>query len=124
MPHKDIPESQDDEFARSVRVRDAARRAFVTVDTDQRPRKAAVSASRPDRLTLEPGDMCYFWRVGWSPGMATAVSQVGQGHYFMSMVDEFSNNLLSNCHMSRIVSAWPRGCARIPGPRSKRGSCE
>ena len=29
------PESQDDEFARSVRVRDAARRAFIAVDTDQ-----------------------------------------------------------------------------------------
>ena len=27
-PHKDIPESQDDEFARSVRVRDAARGAL------------------------------------------------------------------------------------------------
>ena len=31
VPHKDIPESQDDEFARSVRVRDAARRAFIAV---------------------------------------------------------------------------------------------
>ena len=83
VPHQDIPESQDDEFARPIRVRDAARRAFITVDTDQRLRRAAVSASRPDRLTFEPGDMCYFWRdgVGWSPGMATVVSQVGQGHY-------------------------------------------
>ena len=71
------PESQDDEFARSVRVRDAARRAFIAVDTDQRLRRAAISASRPDRLTFEPGDMCYFWRngLGWSPGMATVVSQ-------------------------------------------------
>ena len=85
VPHKDIPESEDDEFARSIRVRDAACRAFITVDTDQRLRKAAVSASRPDRLTFGPGDMCYFWRdgVGWSPGMATVVSQVGQGHYYV-----------------------------------------
>ena len=85
VPHKDIPESQDDEFARSVRVRDAARRAFITVDTDQRLRRAAVSASRPDRLTFEPGDMRHFWRdgLGWSPGMATVVSQVGQGHYYV-----------------------------------------
>ena len=69
-----IPESQDDEFARSVRVRDAARRAFIVVYKDQRLRRAAVS--RPDRLTFEPGDMCYFWRdgLGWSPGMATGVS--------------------------------------------------
>ena len=36
VPHKDIPKSQDDEFARSVRVRDAACRAFIAVDTDQR----------------------------------------------------------------------------------------
>ena len=60
VPHKDIPESQEDEFARSVRVRDAARRAFISVDTDQRLRRAAISASRP-----------------------TVVSQVGQGHYYV-----------------------------------------
>ena len=34
VPHKDIPESQDDELTRSVRVRDAARRAFIAVETD------------------------------------------------------------------------------------------
>ena len=69
VPHEDIPESQDDEFARSVRVRDAARRAFIAVDTDQRLRTAALSASRLDHLTFEPEDMCYFSRdgLGWSP---------------------------------------------------------
>ena len=86
VPHKDFPESQDDEFARSVRVRDAALRAFIAVDTDQKLRKAAVSASRPDWSTFEPGDTCHFWRdgLGWSPGMATVVSRVGQGHYAMN----------------------------------------
>ena len=43
VPHKDIPESQDVEFARSVRVRDAAHRAFIALDTDQRLRRATVS---------------------------------------------------------------------------------
>ena len=85
VPFKDIPETQDDEFARTVAIRDAARRAFVTVDTDKRLRRAAVAASRPSRLTFQPGDLCYFYReqVGWSPGMATVVSQVGQGHYYI-----------------------------------------
>ena len=29
--------------------------------------------------------MCYFWRdgLGWSNGMATVVSQVGQDHYYV-----------------------------------------
>ena len=75
VPHKEVPQSQDDEFARSVRVRDAARRAFIAVDTDQRLRGAAVSAFRPDWLTFESGDLCYFWRdaMGWYGH----VSQVG-----------------------------------------------
>ena len=126
VPHKNIPESQDDEFAHSIRVRDAARRAFIIVDTDQRLRRAAVSASRPDRLTFDLGDMCYFWRDGvvgvleWPLWCLKFVKAT----IMLTMVDDFSNNLLSNCHMSRSVIACPRGCARIPGPRSKCGSCE
>ena len=34
VPHKDTPESQDDEFARAVRIRDAAKRSFLHVGTD------------------------------------------------------------------------------------------
>ena len=38
-------------------------------------------------MTFKPGDLCYFYRhqgiQGWSPGMATVVSQVGQGHYYI-----------------------------------------
>ena len=47
------------------------------MNTDQRLRKAA---------TFELRDMCYFWRdgVGWSPGMATVVSQIGQGRYYVN----------------------------------------
>ena len=48
VPHKDIPESQDDEFARSVRVRDAARGAFIVVDTDH------VSGRQSSRVTKVP----------------------------------------------------------------------
>ena len=42
-----------------------------------------VSEMQP--AVFEPGDLCYFWRdgEGWSPGMATVVSQVGQGHHYV-----------------------------------------
>ena len=58
---------------------------FVHVDTDNRMRKAAAVPSRPNRLTLEPGDLCHLWREGngWSPGMSTVVLQVGQGHCYV-----------------------------------------
>ena len=67
------------------RVGDGARRAFISVDTDKRLRRAAVAASRIHRLTFEPGDLCYFQRDAWewSPGMATVVFQVDQGHYYI-----------------------------------------
>ena len=112
VPHKDIPESQDDEFARSIRVRDAARRAFIA-----RLRRAAVSASRPDRLTFEPGDMRHFWRdgLGWrSWNGHRGVSSWSKATIMLTMVDGFSNNQLSNCHMSRNVSAWPKRLCENP----------
>ena len=52
VPQKYIPESQDDEFARSVRVRDAARRAFTSVDTDQR-----LPQGRSPCISSEPVDL-------------------------------------------------------------------
>ena len=46
--------------------------------------------------------------------MATVVSEVGQGTAMLTMVDEFSNNLLSNCQMSRNVNALPERLCENP----------
>ena len=63
LPFRDIPESADDEFARTVRLRDFARRAFIEVDTDARIRVALNRRHRPGRMTFRPGDLCYFYRL-------------------------------------------------------------
>ena len=62
------------------------------VDTDYRQRKAAAAA-RHDRLTLEPGDFCYFWRDehGWSRGMEQWCRQWVKDTAASTMVDESSN---------------------------------
>ena len=56
-PHKDILGSQDEEFARSVRVRDAWPAVRSMLWTLVRVLRGAA-ASRPDRPTFEPGDLC------------------------------------------------------------------
>ena len=107
VPHKDIPESQDDEFARSVRVRDAARRAFIAVDTDQRLRRAAVSA------------------LGWSPGMATVVSQVGQGNCYVDYGGRiFKQSTEQLSHVTERERLAQEAVRESQEPRSRRGSCE
>ena len=85
LPFKNLPDSPEDEFGRAVQIRDAARRAFIAADTNQRLRRAAAAASRPSRLKFSPGDLVYFHRQveGWSAAMATVVSQVGVGHYYV-----------------------------------------
>lgn len=85
IPFKDIPEDDTSDFARTVRLRDSARRAFVQADTDMRLRRALSARSRPDRLIYQPGDRVFYWRArhGWSPQAAVVVSQVGVGHYYI-----------------------------------------
>ena len=80
VPHKDLPECQDDEFARSVRVRCTPPCFHCCRHGSEAPHTDAVSASRLDRWTFEPGDVCYCGRdaMGWNPRMATVVSQVSQ----------------------------------------------
>ena len=100
------------------------RRAFIAVDTDQRLRRAAISASRPDRLTFEPGDLCYFWRngLGWSPGMATVVSQVGQGHYCV----DYGGRIFKQAaeQLSHVTERERLAQEAVRESRSIHGSCE
>ena len=56
--------------------------------------------------------------------MATVVSQAGQGHYYVDYggrIFKQSAELLSHVTERERLA---RGCARILGPRSKRGSRE
>ena len=101
VPQQNIPESQDDEFARLVRVRDAARRAFISVDTDQRLSRAAVAASRPHRLTFEPGELCYFWRdaLGGVLEWRQWCLKLVKGIIFLTIVDAFSSTRQSSCRL-------------------------
>ena len=101
VPHNNITEGQDDEFARLVRVRDAARRAFISVDTDQRLSRAAVAASRPHRLTFEPGELCYFWRdaLGWVLEWRQWCLKLVKGIIILTMEDAFSSNWQTNSRM-------------------------
>ena len=76
VPHKVIPESQDEAFARFLsETQPAVLSSLQTPITDF----AGPQPLPPDRLTFEPGDLCCFWRgaTGWSFGMATVVSHVG-----------------------------------------------
>ena len=72
---RDILESQDDEVAWSVRVRGVARCAFINVEVDQRRR-----TSCSNRFSSQPSHSGRQGQ-GWSPGMASVVSQVGQGQH-------------------------------------------
>lgn len=84
IPFRDVPEDDTSEFAQVIRMRDAARKAFVAADTDARLRRAVAARTRPDRLTFATGDRVYYWRDGrWHPQSAVVVSQVGAGHYYV-----------------------------------------
>eukprot|EP00969_Alexandrium_andersonii_P331754 14662021-Alexandrium_andersonii.AAC.1 len=58
LPFRDIPEDATSEFAKTVQVRDAARRAFTHVDADTRLPRAQAGASRSNRLTFDAGELC------------------------------------------------------------------
>ena len=66
----------------------------------------AAAGPRPNRLTLEHRDLCYVWRDegGWIRGMATVVSQVGQGRYWLTMTCLFLSEILSQNNASYVTA--------------------
>ena len=122
VPRKDTQRSHDDEFARSVRVRDAARRAFIAVDTDQRLCRAAVSASRTDQLIFEPGDLRFLLErcnglESWHG--CRRVSSRSRPYALDSGGRIFKQQAGAIVARDGTCSLGPGGCARIPGPLSK-----
>ena len=50
------------EMAKQVALRDAVRRAFIEVDSDDRMRRAILARNRPMRGPFPPGSLVYFYR--------------------------------------------------------------
>ena len=74
-----VPESVEDEFAKTVRVRVAARRAFIEVDTDSRLRVALSRKTRPGRLIFKLESPCRIIRRR-ARGVATTRRLLGGPH--------------------------------------------
>ena len=49
-------------IAKQVALRDAARKAYIEVDSDDRIRRALLARSRPMRGPWPPGSLVYFYR--------------------------------------------------------------
>ena len=97
VPLRNIPESEAEGWARIVRIRDAARQAFIMSDTDARLRRAMSGTSRPFRTTYVSGDFVYIARrtsamskdYTWLPGAATVVGPAGTGFYYVDYGGRF-----------------------------------
>ena len=51
-------------YVRSTHIREAARKAMLTVDSEDRLRRAAAHRARPNRGPFEPRDKVMIWRKG------------------------------------------------------------
>lgn len=87
-------------FRENLQKREAARRAFIIADHDQRLRRAYVRRSRPSRDAREAGDhiMCWRERKG---------NQPGQWHGPAKVIIQEGDNTIWISHMSRLYRCAP-----------------
>ena len=87
-------------FLENLARREAARKAFVSADHDQKLRRALLRQSRPSRETFEKGQWVMFWRHG-------KIGQQGQWIGPGKVIVSEDQNVVWVTHMSRLYRCAP-----------------
>ena len=100
-------------FRENLLKREAARRAFITADHDQRLRRAYLRRSRPSRGSHQPGDHIMFWREGKG-------NLPGQWHGPARVIVQEGDNTIWISHMSRLYRCAPEHTRSLNSLESER----
>ena len=87
-------------FLENLARREAARKAFVSADHDQKLRRALLRQSRPSRETFEKGQWVMFWRHG-------KIGQQGQWIGPGKVIVSEDQNVVWVTYMSRLYRCAP-----------------